>query len=42
VRVPDEAGEGVATVTLTFDDWKKMKPVTLQVAVEKSGSNGPK
>jgi hypothetical protein len=38
VRVPEEAGEGNATVTLSFEAWEKgkVKPATLEVAVAKA------
>jgi len=35
VRVPEEAGNGKAKVTITFPDWKEgsVGPATLEVAV---------
>jgi hypothetical protein len=35
VRVPDEAGLGVAKMTLSFDGWKegKVAPVTAEIPV---------
>jgi len=37
VRVPDEAGEGKAKVTLSFSEWKagKVAPVTLELPIVK-------
>jgi len=35
VRVPDEAGLGVAKLTMSFDDWKegKVAPATVEMQV---------
>ena len=35
MRVPDEAGLGVAKITMSFDDWKegKVTPATVEIPV---------
>jgi hypothetical protein len=37
VRVPSDAGNGKAKVTLSFPDWEdgKVTPVTFEVAIER-------
>jgi hypothetical protein len=35
VRVPDEAGLGIAKMTMSFDDWKagKVAPATVEIPI---------
>ena len=36
MRVPEEAGQGKAKVTYSFDSWKegKVKPTTIEIAIK--------
>jgi hypothetical protein len=40
VRVPDEAGNGKAKVTLSFPDWKEgdVAPATFELPIERAGA----
>lgn len=42
VRVPDEVGQGKATITLSFPDWKegKVAPATFEVPITKPKPRG--
>jgi hypothetical protein len=38
VRVPDEAGDGLAKVTYSFDAWKEgnVKPTTIEIPTKEA------
>jgi hypothetical protein len=38
VRVPEEAGSGMAKVTYSFDPWKEgnVKPTTIEIPIEEA------
>ncbi|HEV2947702.1 MAG TPA: hypothetical protein VGX70_10020 [Gemmataceae bacterium] len=42
MRVPDEAGSGIAKVTYSFDAWKegKVKPTTIGIPIKDAEAGG--